>query len=105
MTNVASNIVNAFAASDIQISDPIGDFLSTYVGPKGGVLDVVKAQVTFTGTEFVFYGTMDAPIGTTAVGFYVFGVDRVLGSIVASCAQLNLTDILFDVTVQLVSLG
>ena len=99
VNDVASNTVNIAAAPDIQISDPVGDFLTTYVGPKGGDLDVVKTQVTFTGTEFVFSGTMNAPIGTTKDGFYVWGVDRGLGNKIADFAQLGLPKIVFDLVV------
>ena len=99
VNNVASNTVNIAVAPDVQIPDAIGDFLTTYVGPKGGDLDVVKSQVTFTGTEFVFSGTMNAPIGTTTDGFYVWGLDRGLGNKTADFAQLGLPKIVFDLVV------
>jgi hypothetical protein len=90
---------NAVVLSDSVVADPIGDFLSTYVGPKGADLDVVRTQVTFTGTEFIFSGTMNGPIGTTTDAFYVFGVDRGLGNKVADFAQLGLPNIVFDMVV------
>ena len=99
VNNVASNTVNIAAAPDIQISDPVGDFLTTYPGPKGGDLDVVKTQVTFTGTEFVFSGTMNAPIGTTKDSYYVWGVDRGLGNKVANFAEIGLPNVIFDLVV------
>lgn len=73
--------------------DPAGDFLSSYVGPKGGDLDVAAAQVTFTGTDFLFSATMNAPIGTTPQAFYVFGVDRGAGAATADFTSLELPNI------------
>ncbi len=89
---------NATVRSD-EILDPVGDFLPTYVGPRAGDLDVVSARVTFTGTEFLFSGTMDAPIGTTPQAFYVFGVDRGIGSRTSNFTELGLPDIVFDLVV------
>ncbi|MEJ7606684.1 MAG: hypothetical protein WKF37_10540, partial [Bryobacteraceae bacterium] len=90
---------NAVVLSESQVTDPIGDFLDTYVEPRGADLDVVKTQVLFTGTEFVFSGTMNAPIGTTPQGFYVYGVDRGLGNMRADFAELGLPEIVFDLVV------
>ena len=89
----------AVVLSNAQIVDPMGDFVSTYVGPRGGAVDVVRTQVTFTGTEFVFSGTMNAPIGTTPQAFYVFGVDRGLGDKIANFAEFGVPQIVFDLGV------
>jgi hypothetical protein len=63
-------------------ADPQGDFLSTYVGPKGGDLDVLFAYGTFDAASqtFEFGATMSAPIGTTAGSTYVWGIDRGAGT-------------------------
>ena len=62
------------------IIDPAGDFLPTYTGPKGADLDVLSAGSTFFGAQYVFNGTFNGPIGSTAGGVYVFGVDRGQGT-------------------------
>jgi hypothetical protein len=69
------------AGARAQISDPAGDILATFAGPPNATdLDVLGASVTFTGSEFVFTGTMNGPIGSTTGGFYVWGVDRGAGT-------------------------
>lgn len=69
------------AGARAQISDPAGDILTTFAGPPNADdLDVLSASVTFTGSEFVFTGTMNGPIGSTVGGFYVWGVDRGAGT-------------------------
>ncbi len=63
------------------INDPIGDFLPTYIGGRGGDLDVVKADVTLIGNNrFNFFAQLNGNIGTTPNGFYVFGLDRGAGT-------------------------
>lgn len=62
------------------VTDPAGDFLATYTGPKAGDLDVLTAGVTFDGTRFVLTATMNGAIGTTAGALYVWGVDRGAGT-------------------------
>ena len=63
------------------INDPVGDFLPTYTGVKGGDLDVVKAEVTLIGNNsFNFFAQLNGNIGTTPGGFYVFGLDRGAGT-------------------------
>lgn len=68
------------ARADSLTLDPVGDFRAAYLGPRNGDLDVVSTQVTLTGTQFLFAGTMNAPIGTTTGAFYVFGVNRGAGT-------------------------
>jgi hypothetical protein len=55
--------------------------------------------VTFTGTDFLFSGTMPAPIGTTPQVFYAWGVDRGAGAATSSFARLGLPKIVFDLVV------
>jgi hypothetical protein len=81
------------------ITDPVGDFLPSYGFTQVGDLDVVRAQVIFTGTEFLFSGTMDAPIGTSPQAFYVWGVDRGVGAQTRSFERLGLPNIVFDLVV------
>lgn len=58
------------------VTDPVGDFLPSYAGPRNPDMDVVAADVTFDGSTFAFSGTMDGAIGTTPGALYVFGIDR-----------------------------
>ena len=69
---------SAFAAP---INDPIGDFLPSFIGTKGGDLDVVRADVTLIGNNsFLFTAQLNGLIGTTPGGIYVFGIDRGKGT-------------------------
>lgn len=77
-------------AAAVPISDPVGDFLPTYLAsgrPAGPDLDVVSAEVIYHpgSHQFQFIGTMAGAIGTTpAAGgespLYVWGVDRGQGT-------------------------
>jgi hypothetical protein len=77
-------------AAAIPITDPVGDFLPTYLAsgrPAGPDLDVVTAEVVYHpgSHQFEFIGTMAGAIGATpAVGgespLYVWGVDRGQGT-------------------------
>jgi hypothetical protein len=81
------------------ITRPAGNFLPTYGFPQVADLDAVRAEVIFTGSEFLFSGTMNAPIGTTPEAFYVWGVDRGVGATTANFAELGLPTIAFDLVV------
>lgn len=61
-------------------NDPAGDFLATYAGPKNGDLDVLRANVFFDGTDFLFTSTQGGVVGSTAGAFYVWGIDRGAGT-------------------------
>ena len=65
------------------IADPVGDFLPTYEGPHDPALDVVAHEVRIVGDRLEFFGRMAGPIGAATQpenGFYLFGVDRGLGT-------------------------
>jgi hypothetical protein len=62
------------------ITDPAGDFLSTYTGPRNGDLDVVSAGGFYDGQFLLFTATMNGPIGTTPGAAYVWGLDRGQGT-------------------------
>jgi hypothetical protein len=93
--------VMALAHADL-ITDPVGDFLSTYTGPQNGDMDVVTAQVFFDGTNFTFTSTQNGAVGTTAGAVYVWGVDR--GSNIAPFGAFA-PGVLFDAAVILVPGG
>lgn len=62
------------------IIDPAGDFLPTYTGAANGDMDVLAASVELLGGTLRFSTTLAGPVGTTAGGFYVWGIDRGLGT-------------------------
>lgn len=79
------------------ITDPQGDFLATFAGSSASKdLDVLSASVFYNPSTdlFTLTATMDGLIGTTATGFYVWGVNRGAGT--AGFASLGLTGVRFD---------
>ena len=73
------------AASAVQaqgITDPTGDFLATYIGPKNGDVDVVSAFAGYDpgSNRFSFSGTFAGAVGTTPNAFYVWGLNRGVGT-------------------------
>jgi hypothetical protein len=64
------------------ITDPTGDFLPGYAGSHNGDLDVISSTVSYNPQANLFYfsATLDAPVGTTASAFYVWGIDRGQGT-------------------------
>lgn len=79
------------------ITDPKGDFLATFAGSSASTdLDVLSASVFYNpGTDvFTLTATMDGAIGTTATGFYVWGVNR--GGGTTGFASLGLNGVRFD---------
>ena len=75
----------ALCAAGVQaqsITDAAGDFLPTYTGPQNGDMDVISAFAGYNaGTDtFSFSGTFAGAIGTTAGAFYVWGLDRGVGT-------------------------
>lgn len=79
------------------ITDPQGDLLPTFAGSSASTdLDVLSASVFYNPSTDVFTltATMDGLIGTTATGFYVWGVNRGAGT--AGFASLGLNGVRFD---------
>lgn len=78
---VVAGLALAFSAFTAQamaapISDPVGDFLDSYTGPRNGDLDVVSIDPIFDGGTFTLRSTSDGAIGTTPGGIFVWGVNR-----------------------------
>jgi len=63
-------------------TDPAGDFLPTYAGPKNGDMDVLSSDVVFhpAANTFTFMATFNGPVNTTPGALYVWGVDRGTGT-------------------------
>ncbi|MBL8278712.1 MAG: PEP-CTERM sorting domain-containing protein [Pelomonas sp.] len=79
------------------ITDPQGDFLATFAGSAASAdLDVLSASVFYNPNTdlFTLTATMDGLIGSTATGFYVWGVNRGAGT--AGFASLGLNGVRFD---------
>src|SRR5262249_35978017 len=76
LTLVALGVAGTPLSASV-ITDPAGDFLTTFTtGPRNGDLDVLSAEVLFDGTNFTFTSTENGPIGTTDGSVFVWGVDR-----------------------------
>ncbi len=58
------------------VQDGIGDFIPSYVGPRGADLDVVTTRVRYNGVNFAISATLNGAIGQTPGGVYVFGFQR-----------------------------
>jgi hypothetical protein len=78
------------------VTDATGDFLTAYAGPRNADLDVVSADVLFDGSNFRFTASLAGAIGTTAGGFYVWGVDRGAGATTSNFGALGFPDVIFD---------
>lgn len=71
-------------AQSVTISDPKGDFLSSYTaGPPEADLDVTSLSLNFDSATSLFKigATFDGNIDPTTAGFYVFGVDTGTGTL------------------------
>ena len=80
------------------ITDPAGDFLPTFVGPRNGDLDVLSAQVLFNGARFTFTSQLNGIVGTTSNAIFVWGVNRGSGT---SPGGVFPADVRFDAVVVL----
>jgi hypothetical protein len=69
-------ILAAAPAGATMVTDPAGDFLSTYTGPTNTDLDIRSVTVFIDkSNDFVLSATMNGPLGQTANADYVFGVN------------------------------
>ena len=75
-------ILSAFSglAAATPVVDNVGDFLPSFIGTKGGDLDVKTAELRFDGNLFSFSSTLNGNIGTTPGALYVLGLDRGKGT-------------------------
>ncbi|HTO69792.1 MAG TPA: PEP-CTERM sorting domain-containing protein [Myxococcota bacterium] len=64
------------------VTDPAGDFISTYTGPHNGDVDVLSSEVIYdpTAATFTFEATFAAPVNTSPGALYVWGVNRGTGT-------------------------
>lgn len=83
------------------ITDRPGDFLATFGGStSSGDLDVISATVLYDplAATFTLISTMSGPVGSTATGLYVWGVNRGAGT--AGFAANGIDGVRFDRVVQ-----
>lgn len=79
------------------VSDPSGDFLSTFAGSTSSKdLDIVSVSATYDAATdtFLLSSTSAGAIGSTGTGLYVWGVNEGTGK--AGFAANGLPGVLFD---------
>ena len=86
----------AGAAQATTISDPTGDYLTSYTGPHQADLDVTSLSVTFNAStdSFLLQSTMAGLIDATLPGFYAIGVNTGTGT--GPFASIGAPDVLFN---------
>lgn len=91
-------------ASATVITDAAGDFLTGYVGPTNGDLDVLGTSATISGGNLVLGAHLAAAVGTTATLQYVWGINRGAGTARFSpnISNIDLSKVLFDSVVSIV---
>lgn len=70
----------AFPAHAAPITDPVGDFIPSFAGAQTPDRDVVSASADLVNGNFIFQGTFNGAVGSTAGTVYVFGVNRGQGT-------------------------
>jgi PEP-CTERM motif len=65
----------AASAHATTISDSVGDFLPTFVGPHDADLDITSFTVDLVGSNFIVSATVNGLIGSTPNSEFVFGVN------------------------------
>ena len=71
----------ATPAAAVTVSDPTGDFLSSFAGTQSPDLDVTNFSVVFDGTNFLIGGTLAGDILPAHNALYVIGIDTGTGLI------------------------
>jgi len=80
LLTLALLLAGAGAAQAAPITDPVGDFLAPYTGPKNGDMDVVLIQGVYNGVTIRLDGTLNGAPGTTAGSSYIWGLQRGQGT-------------------------
>ena len=100
LLSAAAALLFASAAGSAQaasVTDPVGDFLSSYTGPRDADLDVTSFSVNLNSDEsdFLVSATFAGAINTAGTDPYVIGVDTGQGHI-APFASIGNPDVVFD---------
>lgn len=79
------------------VSDPVGDFLPSFVGTASGDLDVTSFSVDLNGpaTTFTIGSVLAGDIDTSLPGFYVIGVNTGTG-VAAPFADIGEPNVRFN---------
>lgn len=67
-------------AAAAALTDPQGDFIPSYIGPKNGDLDVLAFQGVYNGSTIRLDATLNGAPGATSGGLYVWGLQRGQGT-------------------------
>ena len=96
MKTIVLTALTLLAVPCFAITDPVGDFISTYTGLQNPDVDVISASVAFDGTDYIFNTTMNGDIGLSTGALYVWGFNRGQGTARFSPSIPGTEDILFD---------
>jgi hypothetical protein len=94
------------AASALQVTDPTGDFLASFVGPNDADLDVTffSAYYDAAASEFDLAATLAGPINPATAGLYVIGVNTGTG-VAAPFADIGQPDVRFNQVIAVLKSG
>jgi hypothetical protein len=89
--------VSSPALATATVSDPVGDFLPSFVGTASPDLDVTSFSVSLdpTDTTFTLGAVLAGDVNTSLPGFYVIGVDTGRGAN-APFGNIGEPDVVFD---------
>jgi len=73
-------LVSATVAPAQSVVDPAGDFLAGYTGAHNPDLDILSANVSFDGMNFLLSSTQAGAVGSSTGSIFVWGVDRGSGA-------------------------
>jgi hypothetical protein len=69
------------AAAAQASTDPVGDFLPTYVGPRNADVDITAVDFTWNGgSTFTLFSRSAGDLGQTPGALFVWGIDRGQGT-------------------------
>jgi PEP-CTERM motif len=90
-------IASAPAAHAATVSDPTGDFVPGFIGPKNPDLDVTSFSVAFNSATSLFSigATLAGDINPATAGFYIIGVNTGTG-VIAPFASVGQPNVIFN---------
>jgi hypothetical protein len=96
----------AVAAPAHAVTDPVGDFLPTYVGPQDADLDVIEFRVTFNSADNAFniFAAMAGDIDPSSPGLYAIGVNTGTG-VIQPFADIGNPNVIFNQVVVVLQTG
>ena len=93
-------------AQAASVTDPVGDFLPTFVGPNDAALDVTFFSVSFddAADEFRLRATMAGDIDPNVFGLYAIGVNTGTGPI-APFGNIGNPNVIFNQVIVVLKTG